>query len=326
MKRIIIISICLMILLTSSGCGKKDNATPPKENSISNIIVFPEQGTLDVVFDYDDTFKADVDDFSEEYFEDYKNEIKKLGFDYDILEDSIDEYIAYNDEGYLIDLYLYSDDTLSIGLDAPIEFGALNWPTSDLAALLPIPESNIGKTEWENSDGFVIYVGDITPEEYADYVDECSQKGFDVDYNKGDDFYYADNASGVSVDLRYEGFNTMFVRVDAPEEQEDIAEEVPNEEPATNPSETDSTEVDPDLKATMDEYEEFMNSYVEFMKKYNSSSDTSGMLLEYADVMAKYADFTTKINSYDADTMSDADAKYYLDVVNRVNAKLLELY
>ena len=65
---------------------------------------------------------------------------------------------------------------------------------------------------------------------------------------------------------------------------------------------------------------------MEFMKKYNSSSDTSGMLLEYADVMAKYADFTTKIDSYDADTMSDADAKYYLDVVNRVNAKLIELY
>jgi len=85
--------------------------------------------------------------------------------------------------------------------------------------------------------------------------------------------------------------------------------------------------VDPDLKAFLDSYEEFMDEYVVFMKKYmNDPTNAISMLSEYSTIMEKYTDFADKIEKYDEKEMSTADAKYYLEVVNRCNQKLLEVY
>lgn len=99
------------------------------------------------------------------------------------------------------------------------------WPESEIASLLPVPESNIGNIVWEASYGFVIYVGETSKEQYDAYVDKCKEKGFTVDYSAGDDFYYADNATGYHLNLKYEGNNTMWVRIDEPEKEETTNEE-----------------------------------------------------------------------------------------------------
>ena len=82
--------------------------------------------------------------------------------------------------------------------------------------------------------------------------------------------------------------------------------------------------VDPDLKAFLDEYETFMDEYMAFMKKYNESDNVMEMLSDYSSLMQRYSDFAEAINQYDTDEMSATDAAYYLEVVNRVNLKLLE--
>lgn len=85
--------------------------------------------------------------------------------------------------------------------------------------------------------------------------------------------------------------------------------------------------VDPELKAFLDSYEAFMDEYVAFMKKYNSDTDNAiSMLADYSKIMARYTEFATAIDKYDSDEMSVADAKYYLDVVNRCNQKMLDVY
>ena len=86
---------------------------------------------------------------------------------------------------------------------------------------MPVPQSNIGKVEWEADYGFVIYVGNTTVDDFNAYVDACIEKGFDVDYRRGDTYYYADNAEGYHVSVKYEGFNTMFVRIDKPDDEKD---------------------------------------------------------------------------------------------------------
>ena len=85
-------------------------------------------------------------------------------------------------------------------------------------------------------------------------------------------------------------------------------------------------EVDPELKAYLDSYEEFITEYVDFMNKYSEDqgSDLS-MVTEYLSMLEKYEKFADRIDEYDPDEMSTADAKYYLDVVNRCNKKLLEI-
>lgn len=103
------------------------------------------------------------------------------------------------------------------------------------------------------------------------------------------------------------------------EEKESIAEEKEAAKPVDG--------VDPELKAFLDSYEAFMDEYVDFMKKYtDGSGDPLAMLTEYTQIMTKYEDFAKKADAYDTNEMSTEDAKYYLEVMNRCNQKMLEVY
>ena len=81
--------------------------------------------------------------------------------------------------------------------------------------------------------------------------------------------------------------------------------------------------ISPELKEFLDSYEAFMDEYCEFMKSY-STSDTSKMM-EYLQILQKYTDFAEKANAWKDKELNDAETLYYLEVLNRVNAKLLEL-
>ena len=50
------------------------------------------------------------------------------------------------------------------------------------------------------------------------------------------------------------------------------------------------------------------------------------MLGEYASIMEKYGEFAEAVEKYDEKEMSTADAKYYLEVTNRINQKMLDVY
>jgi len=120
------------------------------------------------------------------------------------------------------------------------------------------------------------------------------------------------------------------------ETKEETEEPVVQEVPAVTESEANTyvkekaesvDGVDPELKAFLDSYEDFMDEYVEFMKKYmDDPGNAVSMLSDYAVIMEKYSDFAEKIEAYDEEEMSTEDAKYYLEVVNRCNQKMLELY
>ena len=58
----------------------------------------------------------------------------------------------------------------------------------------------------------------------------------------------------------------------------------------------------------------------------NDPGNAITMLGDYAAIMEKYEDFAEKIDKYDEKEMSTADAKYYLEVVNRCNQKMLDIY
>ncbi len=81
--------------------------------------------------------------------------------------------------------------------------------------------------------------------------------------------------------------------------------------------------VDPDLAAFLGEYESFVDKYVDFMQKYEANPSDLTLLTEYAEVMQEYVDFADKIDAYDSDSMSTADASYYLEVTTRCSQKML---
>lgn len=88
----------------------------------------------------------------------------------------------------------------------------------------------------------------------------------------------------------------------------------------------DSGQVTPELKATLDSYEAFVDKYVVFMQEYpNHVSDVS-WLGKYADMMKQLNDFNSKIDAYNAveGEMSTADLNYYIDVTTRCTQKMLK--
>lgn len=108
----------------------------------------------------------------------------------------------------------------------------------------------------------------------------------------------------------------------------DISSDEKESEPDTESKSTQTVDgVDPELKAFLDSYEEFMDEYILFMKKYmDDPGNAVSMLGEYASIMEKYGEFAEAVEKYDEKEMSTADAKYYLEVTNRINQKMLDLY
>ena len=97
--------------------------------------------------------------------------------------------------------------------------------------------------------------------------------------------------------------------------------------PATSDSNTNSSDtVSPDFKESMDAYEAFFDEYVAFMKKYNSSSDQYSMLSDYLSMLHSYSETMEALEEVESEDLSDADMKYYLEVMTRIEEKLLDIY
>lgn len=201
------------------------------DESYHETYVWPTSGMASVlpqpksnegsIIDSKDLFFISVYKTSEEDYQSYIEACIEQGFTIEA-ETGSTNYDAYNVDGYKLSiLYYKSSEEMYIYLNAPKAVGEFKWPASAIAGLLPVPQSNIGKVEWEADYGFVIYVSNTSVDDFNSYADECIEKGFDVDYRRGDTYYYADNSDGYHISLKYEGFNTMFVRVDEPDNKEE---------------------------------------------------------------------------------------------------------
>lgn len=283
-----------------------------------------------------DDLWIDINDLSSKQFNDYIEACKEKGYTVDA-ESNSSSYEAYNAEGYSLQLSYYGDEAdMSIRLEAPMQLGTITWPNSTAGNKLPTPKSTTGEFSFEHDDSFFVYVGNMTKDDYNEYVNACSEKGFNVDYNKGDTYYQADDAEGWHISLAYEGNSIMTIRIDAPDEEE--PEETSKPEETTKPEETAQPEettkpedtpndsgIDPDFKAAMDSYEEFMDEYVAFMKKYSDNPSDLGLLADYAKFMADYADFVADFEKWEDAELNTEETKYYIEVQSRVNQKLLDI-
>jgi RNA polymerase subunit RPABC4/transcription elongation factor Spt4 len=225
------------------------------------------------------------------------------------------------------------------------------WPDSELASLISKPDSKYGEIISDRENHFSIKIYKTSSSQFEDYIDNCKLMGFTVDYSRTNSSYYADNLDGYSLSLIYnEKDKEMSIYLDKPSDKSSIyvqeserdtivSEDKATEETAQIESESinavEETQVledksdlingvDPDLKAFLDEYEEFMNQYTDFMVKYESSDDALGMMLDYTKMLQEYAEFTDKLEKYDTKEMSDADAAYYLEVTSRVTANMIK--
>ena len=266
-------------------------------------------------------------DVSNKQFVDYIKQCSQVGFTIDEETTSL-SYEAFNAEGYSLSV-VYDDysDEVSIWLDAPIEMSEIQWPNTEAGKVIPRPLSTVGSFSYQYDDHFLVIVGNTPKAAYEEYVAECVEKGFIVDTNKGDDYYYAYNGEGWHLTVSYEGFNTIEISITAPREESSITTTTATTGESTTSDSVgaDNGVIRSDFKAAMDSYEEFMDEYVVFMKKYADNPNDLGLLMDYAEYMSDYAEMCEEFEKWDSEDMNDAELAYYLEVQTRVNKKLLEV-
>ncbi len=206
------------------------------------------------------------------------------------------------------------------------------WSTSEVASKAPKLEKKHGRIENDNADLFKVAVYDQNKKVYNDYVQKCYDAGFTnevSDYdNKEHLEHYANTSDGYRIDVEFykkdgsEDKNTLMIRV--LKLKNDDATNASNQN-NTQQSTNNSSEVSPDFKANMDQYEKFFDSYVDFMKAFSKDDATAEQLLEYNKFMSEYPKTQEAINNIDTNNLSDADKAYYVEVTERISKKLLEL-
>lgn len=334
-----VIVVIAAIAVISSISGNKSEKIKWDDIVLSEQLPEPPKKNGKINDNTAEALSVEIYKISDKQFNNYVEACKAKGFTVDSESDYSSSYDAYNAAGYKLSLGYYgSRDQMEIELEKPIEMSAITWPTSKAGKQLPAPKSTTGKFSYENDDGFSVYIGNTSKDDYNSYVKACSDKGFTVNYNKDDNFYDADNNAGWHVSIKYEGNNIMSIDIDAPSESstapsasEDTTKPAESKPAQSKPAKTannDSDMVDGmhrDFKEAMDSYEEFFDEYVAFMKKYENSDNPMSMFSDYTKFMSQYSETMQKLDEWKSKDLNTKEAAYLLDVTNRINKKLLEV-
>ena len=294
---------------------------------LSEQLPEPKSNKGKILTNSDESLSIYIAKSSESDYNDYINKCKEYGFTIDA-DNSMSSYEAYDDEGYKLRLYYTeSSEEFHIDLEAPLKMEKIQWPTSNIVSKLPVPKSQVGEINYEHDTSFAVYVGDTTKSDYDEYVNSCINNGFNIDYSKNEKTYWGDDAEGYHVSIEYKGNNTMYISINAPDEdepEEDIEEDADVED--EEESETGSSNgISPDFKAAMDSYEKFFDEYVAIMKKYANNPNDMSILADYTKYMGKYAQMMEDFEKWEDEDMNAAETAYYVQVQGRITKKLLEI-
>lgn len=294
---------------------------------LHELLPEPKSHSGDITWNKDDSLNMDIN-ASESDFDEYVKACKEMGYTVETNETD-GMYSAYNGDGYDLSL-IFFDDYYSLDLEAPEKMGDIEWPDSALAKMLPVPKSKTGKINNDSSDCLSVSVDKTSESDFKEYVKACKEKGFDVDYSNGDDYYRAKNSKDYSLDVSLSGFNVMKIYLSAPEEENteeetSKAESSKAESSKKEQSSKSSDGVTPEFKKAMDKYEEFFDEYAEFMEKYANSDNPASMMKEYTEYMTKYTETMQAFSECEDEEMTEADALYYLEVQTRINQRLASI-
>lgn len=182
------------------------------ETELSVLMPQIEDGKGEIVTNNEEYFTVNYVGISDAEFEAYKKECKGKGFTIDC-ENTGSLFDAYNEDGYNIRI-TYHDSQMHITVTDDLEMRTIVWPNSKVAALIPKPDSDYGNIYSSSDTCLIIYIGNMTIDDYTEYVNKCIKKGFDQDMSQTDEHYHADSKDGYHVLVEYRGFNTIFIRID----------------------------------------------------------------------------------------------------------------
>lgn len=343
---LVVIIIILAIVVVLGSLGNKDKVVNKNkivtkkidwsEIELSEYMPEPEKAVSKISINRSDLAIVEIRKLTKKEYKDYVRKCIGVGYNIDLEFENWDTvYGAFNEEGYSIRIsYIESLEEMSITLKIPekTKMKEFEWPTNGLGAMLPKPISNLGNVSWDNSEKFIVHLGNISKNDYNEYVKTCEDIGFSNEHSKSEKSYRAKNSEGYEVHLMYLGANVIEISIKAPEGKTITNTNTPTSNENTKPTEetqaptttsnNNSTEIGQEFKKAMDSYETFMDEYVTFMKKYSSNPSDLELLKDYANMMSKYQTAMKDFEKWNSSDLNKDEQKYYIEVQTRVTKKL----
>jgi hypothetical protein len=171
-------------------------------------------GAIFGIYCFNEYMKADV---SSEEFESFVKLCKEKGFTISTTKtDSV--FYAYHVEQYELDVFYFEDrETMDVFLIAPHVMTQIKWPQSELVKQIPQPESTMGYVQWESSVHFGVYIANINTQQYSEYVDQCIDAGFSIDYTRGEKTFCGYNEKGYYLVVEQHLFDKIYISVSTQE-------------------------------------------------------------------------------------------------------------
>ena len=195
----------------------KPQKTESKRTKLENNLPQPDFVTFELEY-YSGLgyLDARMNQASYSDYEKYIEQCKQEGYIYEIDEDD-DELTAFNENGYKIDIHYWSySKQIEVKIYEAIELTKIKWPRSEAASLIPKIDSDLGKIDYESSDYCSFYIGNISIDEFDEYVEKCMDAGFtnNYEYQRQYHWFVGENQNGDSLEIAYKGFNTIRIRIE----------------------------------------------------------------------------------------------------------------
>ena len=219
MKKIlslIISAIMVCFLVACGGTTTSDNSNYNQndvtgkgwdEILVKDILPEPKSQNWKLFSNEYDYLDMNVFDTSLEDYNDYISSCENYGFDMYISDnDDGNEYECEGYSKYYSELDINYDaerKTMHLKLDASVERNTLDWSTSNLAQMLPIPENAKGYIDADKEEKYQVILIDVSMSDFNTYVDGCIEKGFTINPEKYSTYYRAENESGYIVTVEY---------------------------------------------------------------------------------------------------------------------------
>lgn len=211
-KKFLAILLAAVMAFTLAAC--KDNYEWSTDK-----LPKPSSRKGSTVADGDGNFSATIE-CTERDYQDYINQCRNSGFDaeeyYSRGSGSTDLYSA--DGSRLSLMYTsgtsYRSGVMHINLSPPIAFVYTEWTNNTASAQIPKPKSDFfGQARGATGDRvFQIFIGNTPYSDYADYVKQCKEAGFDDITHEEPTEFMANNGEYLLI-VSYERLNVMFVSI-----------------------------------------------------------------------------------------------------------------
>ena len=208
----ILVVFWFMALMAGSGSssGGSRDATWPTQGLGSELPV-PE-GTLKYAYSSKADFSATVKDSDGTGFKAFIEGCKEQGYVIDVELDD-DYYHAYNEADDELTVRRWSSSKeFNIKLDKGIVLGEYQWPKGELAESIPKLEAEKSSLVKLSSNNVEIYVGDLTRQQFIQYIMDLQEAGFEGSYYDNSN-HYSGKKGNISISVEFKRERLAYIDV-----------------------------------------------------------------------------------------------------------------